>query len=145
MMPVDKRIFLDTNVLLAVTDEDREHHREALTLLDEGLSGGLSLFVNGQVLREYLVVATRPIGENGLGMSVQDAVENIRSLSRCLMVLGEDSETATCLSQLVSEFELKGKRIHDANLVATMRLNGLWRLKTFNPADFRVFADLRLE
>lgn len=113
--------------------------------MDQGLSGQLSLFVNGQVFREYLVVATRPVAANGLGMCAGDAVENLRNLKRCLLVLAEDAETATHLSHLVSTHGLKGKRIHDANLVATMRMNGLRRLKTFNPDDFGGFAGLDVE
>ena len=36
---------------------------------------------------------------------------------------------------------MKGKQIHDANIVATMRANGLERLATFNVADFVRFDD----
>ncbi|MBI1786444.1 MAG: hypothetical protein HYR60_02695 [Acidobacteria bacterium] len=32
--------------------------------------------------------------------------------------------------------DLKGKRIHDAHLLATMKANGVSRLLTYNAADF---------
>ena len=35
----------------------------------------------------------------------------------------------------------RGKQVHDANIVATMRANGLKRLATFNVADFARFED----
>jgi predicted nucleic acid-binding protein len=37
---------------------------------------------------------------------------------------------------LVVAHGLKGKRIHDAHLLATMKANGVARLLTFNAADF---------
>lgn len=145
VMTGDNRIFVDTNVLLALTDASRGRHAEALAFIDQGLSGKLSLFINGQVMREYLVVATRPVAVNGLGLGAQQAVANIRTLRRCLTVLPDDPATTDRLCELVSDHDLKGKRIHDANLVASMHLNGLRRLKTFNPDDFRRFVGLHLE
>jgi hypothetical protein len=43
----------------------------------------------------------------------------------------------------VPKNNLKGKRIHDANIVATMRENGLKRLKTYNQGDFSTFEDIQ--
>ena len=39
------------------------------------------------------------------------------------------------------EATVRGKRIHDANLVATMLAHGIRVLVTLNPADFAPFAD----
>jgi len=33
----DKRVFIDTNVLLAATDTDRTHHFDARAFLDDGV------------------------------------------------------------------------------------------------------------
>ena len=48
---------------------------------------GRQTYVSGQILREYLVVATRPLDSNGLGLTRAEAVANVsvfRSLSSCL-------------------------------------------------------------
>ena len=37
---------------------------------------------------------------------------------------------------MVVSHDLKGKRIHDAHLLATMKANGVSRLLTCNAADF---------
>ena len=37
-----------------------------------------------------------------------------------------------------------GKKLHDANIVATMQEHGLTRLVTGNPADFRWFEGIDL-
>lgn len=140
----DNRVFVDTNVLLAATDRDRPQHQYALNFLDEGLRGSLRLFVTGQIFREYLVVATRPRDVNGLGLSPRDALKNVRGFKTVLQVLPEDDETAGALMTMIQKYELKGKRIHDANLIASMIRHGLHRLKTYNPSDFKAFPDVDL-
>ncbi len=139
-MTDDKRIFVDTNVLLAATDTDRERHVEAVEFLDSGLRGAVRLFVTTQIFREYLVVATRPQEVNGLGLSSTDACENIQRFRRFFQILGEDSDTTDQLLALIRAHGLSGKRIHDANLVAAMACHGLRKLKTYNPADFSTFS-----
>lgn len=63
------RVFVDTNVLLAASDPSRPHHHQALHVFDRWPSEGVMLLASGQVLREYLVVATRPLQANGLGQA----------------------------------------------------------------------------
>jgi len=141
-MTDDKRYFIDTNVLLATSDLDRPNHTEAVQFLESGLSGERRLFTNGQVFREYLVVATRPLKNNGFGLTPKDALANLGAFSKCIQLLDESQAVVQQLQQLVKKHGLKGKRIHDANLVATMRENGLEQLKTYNQDDFSTFEDI---
>jgi len=138
-MTDDKRYFIDTNVLLTASDRDRPNHAEAVQFLESSLSGERRLFANGQVFREYLVVATRPLENNGFGLTPSDALTNLEAFGKCIQLLDESQTVAQQLQQLVKQHSLKGKRIHDANLVATMRENGLTQLKTYNYGDFSSF------
>ena len=72
------RVILDTNVLLAATDEGRAEHHDALTIMNEWVAGDTMLCMSGQILRGYLAVATRPTEHNGLGLKPADAVSNVR-------------------------------------------------------------------
>jgi predicted nucleic acid-binding protein len=56
--------MIDTNVLLAATDEGRSEHHDALTILNNWPAGDTTLCISGQILREYLAVATRPADRN---------------------------------------------------------------------------------
>jgi predicted nucleic acid-binding protein len=56
------RAILDTNVLLAATDEGHADHVAALAVLDEGPGHGTTLYVSGQIVREYLAVGHSPAG-----------------------------------------------------------------------------------
>ena len=53
-MTDDTRFFVDTNILLTASDGDRKFHGACLQWLKAAYEGDLSLYVNGQVLREYL-------------------------------------------------------------------------------------------
>lgn len=146
MAKTDDRLrFVDTNILLAATDESRSLHGQSMALLEKGLSGELSLFVSGQVLREYLIAGTRPTEANGLGLSPGEALANITEFNRCAMVLDETRAVASELQKLVGKHQLSGKRIHDANIVAVMLVNGLKTLATDNAEDFARFPEIRIE
>lgn len=137
-----ERFFVDTNILLTASVRGRPDHGICLGLLRASFKGCLSLFANGQVIREYLVVATRPLANNGLELSSQKALENVDRLRSCVSLLPEDRVVMSLLRDLVQKHALQGKRIHDANLAATMRANNLRSLLTLNGADFEAITEI---
>lgn len=138
----DNRVLVDTNVLLAATDRDREQHATAKGFLKEAYSGKYRAFVGPQIYREYLVIATRPVEVNGLGMTAQDACQNLQLFQSIVQMLPENLETQEQLFSLVQKYHLEGKRILDANLVALMAAHGIQQLKTFNREDFSGFQGI---
>ena len=142
MMMAGNSLFVDTNVLLTATDDSRQLHSEAMQLLGDSVNQGLRLAVSGQVVREYLVVATRPIEVNGLGLSIQDAEANVNEFLHFLKLYDETEEVSRRLRQLAITHDLGGKRLHDANIVATMAVHGISTLLTQNGTDFAPFKDI---
>lgn len=138
--PVADRAVLDTNVLLAATDEGRQEHESALAAINIWPASGLVLYTSGQIMREYLAVATRPVQVNGLGISRSDAVANVRALRSRLTLLAEDVKVSERLLQLLDEIECAGARVHDANVVATMLVHGIDAIVTRNVDDFARFG-----
>ncbi|MGI8577394.1 MAG: type II toxin-antitoxin system VapC family toxin [Nocardioidaceae bacterium] len=139
--PVADRAVLDTNVLLAATDEARQEHEQAVAAINVWPASGLVLYTSGQILREYLAVATRPVGQNGLGMGRLDAVANVRALRVRLNLLAEDTKVSDRLLELLETVECGGKQVHDANVVATMLVHGIDTVVTMNADDFGRFGD----
>ncbi len=135
--------FLDTNILLTATDESRDHHGAARRLIASGLAGGERMATSGQVLREYLVVATRPVDRNGLGLPVAAALANVEQFTRRLMFCDETEAVSKRLRELVRAHRIEGKAVHDANIVATMSARGIRVLVTGNPDDFARFPEVR--
>ena len=136
---VPDRVLLDTNVLLAATDEGRAEHRDALTVLNDWAAGHTDLCTSGQILREYLTVATRPAEQDGLGLSLPDALGNVRAIRERTTLLAEDAKVADRLLGLLADADCRGKQVHDANLVATMLVHGIGTVVTMNLEDFARF------
>lgn len=135
-------LFLDTNVLLTATDRTRLGYGQAQRLLTLASCAGYHMGVSGQILREYLAVATRPVPVNGLGLSLADALANVETFAQRLVFYEENETVAKCLRRLVQESGVGGKRVHDVNVVATMLTHGILRLVTDNTADFAAFAGI---
>ena len=133
------RVMLDAFVLLAATDEGRAEHHDALTIMNEWAAGGPTLYTSGQILREYLAVATRPAGQNGLGLKPADAVGNVRAIRERTAFPAEDARVADRQLGLLAEAESGDKQVHDANVVATMLAHGVGTVVTMNVTDFARF------
>ncbi len=145
MRPADRatppdRAMLDTNVFLAATDEGRAEHGQALAIVNDWPARGTALYASGQIMREYLAVATRPADKNGLGLAVADALANVRAFRGRTTLLAEDSKVADRLLALVEDIACGGKQIHDANVVATMLVHGIGTIVTINTGDFTRFG-----
>lgn len=139
--PGADRVVLDTNVLLAATDEARDDYSDAVTALNVWPASGMVLYTSGQILREYLAVATRPVEGNGLGLAQSAAVSNARALRTRLHLMAEDGKVSNRLLELLDAVECTGKQVHDASVVATMLVHGIDTVITSNVEDFTRFAD----
>lgn len=136
--PAD-RAFLDTNVLLAATDTARAERDRAIEVLDGWPARGATLYTSGQVLREYVTVATRPAAANGLGLLMPDALHNVGALQGRLRFLEETEAVWRRLADLLVAGDTRGKQVHDANVVATMLAHGVRTLVTLNGRHFARF------
>jgi predicted nucleic acid-binding protein len=143
MMPVE-RCLVDTNVLVYSTVAGNSWHQQARAWLAELHQSGVTLCVTPQILREYLVVLTRgAIFETEF--SIEEVLGLLDALLQTLDVLDETTAVASALRMLLKRYPIRGKRIHDANLVAAMVVHGITRLATYNLDDFRVFQEITLE
>lgn len=116
----------------------RGRHEEAQTLITGAATSGFHLAVSGQVLREYLSVATRPTNSNGLGLEASYAVRNVERFSEFTIFLDE----AESVAQQLRELRVSGKRIHDANIAATMLARHIRFLITEDGAYFTQFGGI---
>ncbi|HET9895687.1 MAG TPA: PIN domain-containing protein [Streptosporangiaceae bacterium] len=133
------RAMLDTNVILSATDEGRAEHRQAMLIFTSWAGRGTTLYASGQIMREYLAVATRSADKNGLGLKQAEAIANVRAFRTRTSVLAEDRKVADCLLSLLDEIPCAGRQVHDANVVATMLVHGIDSLITMNLAEFTRF------
>jgi len=135
--------MVDTNVLVYSTVTDNPWHEQARQWLMSLHSQGTVLCVSPQILREYLVVLTR--GQMfEAQFTVEQVVATLEAMLPWLRVLDETEATWVALRDVVRRYQVRGKRIHDANIVATMLSHGISRLATYNRQDFD-FREVELE
>jgi len=130
------RVFIDTNILIAATAPKHKMHAKALSVLRGHNRHGIAFYTSAQVLREYLVVATRPSAVNGLELTPSEALANINEFKKVIEILPETNKIWELLVELVNSHNLLGKRIHDANIAACAIANGISGILTLNIEDF---------
>lgn len=139
-----KSVFLDSNILLSASDRDRSAFTACRQILSGSTEAGYHLYIGPQIVREYLVVATRSVEVNGLGLSIKDALHNIAQFRRRTVMVGETEKSVEKLLALITDHSVSGKRIHDANIIALMTEHGISHLVTLNTDDFKAFSGIYL-
>ena len=137
-------ILLDTNLLARVTDSADPQCASARQAIHVLLGRRERLIIVPQNLYECWAVATRqaghpPIGQNGLGMTTDQASHWLRFFQRRFTLLPDREELLGCSHALVQTHAIKGYRSYDVRLVAAMQTYGIGMLLTFNIDDFRGF------
>lgn len=136
------RLALDTNILLDATDESRPLYGKAQSVFLP--SRGVHLVLGTQVIREYLVVATRPQRNNGLGLTTADALGNVEEFRKRASIVPESVEASELLTRWALRFRITGKRLHDLQLLATVCHAGIRVLLTSNPDDFPTDTEVEI-
>ena len=132
-------MFVDTNVLVAARFMTAPAHVVACRCLDRAGDSEEPLHISRQIVREYLVVATRSqIWSKPLVMD--DALKDAMGLISSFTVLEDSPDVMAALIALCREVPVAGKQIHDANIAATMLAHGERRLLTLNARDFRRYG-----
>jgi len=63
----------------------------------------------------------------------------VRYLEERFQVADDTSAVTSQLVKLMGDFQIGGKQVHDANIVATMLAYGIPSVLTHNTADFKRF------
>ena len=87
-------------------------------------------------------MATRPADKNGLGLEPADADRLLRLVERLFPVLLDVPAVYPQWRQIVVAFGVSGVQVHDARLVAAMRVHSVTHILTFNVIDFVRYASL---
>jgi predicted nucleic acid-binding protein len=135
-------IVLDANVLLRLADPTSAAHAIAATAVATLRAQGNALHTVPQSVYEFWAVATRPIANNGLGLSCAECWREVANLKASFPLLDDKPTLFTQWETIVSIFSCQGKVAHDARYVAAMRTHGLTHLLTFNVNDFARYAGL---
>jgi len=134
------KAFVDTNILLRALITEMNLHPEADALLKRMLREDAELWINGQVIREFIVQATYP-GTLSVPLTIDEVINEINRLKAVFSIADETIVVREKLLELLKEYPTAGKQVHDANIVATMLVYGIDTLLTLNVDDMKRFRD----
>ena len=134
----DKKVFLDTNILIYAKLEKSIFHEAVVAKLDEMLAEGFEFWISRKVIREYLACITR---EDSLKQILTSELiqKDISEFQENFKVADENDLVTEMLLDLYNQEMIIGKQTHDANIVATMRTYEIEYLYTYNVDDFKRF------
>lgn len=140
----DNALFVDTNVLVYANVAEAPQHAAALAAITAARETGRTLWISHQVLREYLVMMTRPQSFETLPR--ETVLDQARQFLEQFEVADESVAVTEHLLALMAEIPVGGKQVHDANIVATLLAYGIPALLTHNTQDFVRFSKrIRME
>lgn len=129
--------LIDTKIALRladITDPDYRLITNAIAVLSRK---GEALYYTQQTRREFWNVCTRPATVNGRGMTTGEAILALGVIDNFLSYLPDSPATGPIWDRLVRQYDVKGRAVHDAQLVASMLANGMTHILTLNGADFQ--------
>ena len=101
-------IFVDTNVLVYANNRESDLCDSSRRRLNELSGSGNPLFISDQVIREYLVIMTRP-GFIEKPISNESAIEDAERMKKEFTLIFPDSTSLENLIELLRKYEIKGK------------------------------------
>lgn len=134
------RAFVDTNILLRAFHKAHPEHEPAKSLFDRMFDENYELWINRQVIREYLVQATHQDTFKNL-LSIETVLKHLERITSICYVASETEAVTSTLLELLKTYPTRGKQVHDTNIVATMLANDIDTLLTLNVEHFKRFSD----
>ena len=128
-----KSYLLDTNIILRFADFQSLEYNLIQNTISEILLRGGQCFITSQVIIEFWVVATRPINVNGLGWTVAQTTQAVEMLINQFDLLEETPDVFSIWFNLVTTYNISGKRTHDIHILAVMLAHNISHILTLNP------------
>lgn len=134
--------LVDTNVLLRwLKPEDRDYPL-VVSAIDTILQRNAVLCYTSQNVAEFWNTCTRPLARNGYGLSPQEADSRVRYFEERMQLLADSLTVHQEWRTLLVSHSVSGVQVHDARLVAAMRVHDVKQILTFNDRDFARYRDI---
>jgi len=137
-------LLIDTSVLLRTLQVRHPQYESVARALEILPQQNRRLHVVPQNLVELWVVATRPVEQNGLGLTPAQAAVELSRIKGMFVLLPETAAIYPAWEALVTQHAVSGKPSHDARLVAAMQVHGLSAILTFDRRGFSRFPGIEV-
>lgn len=132
--------LVDTSVLSRLANTTDVRHGIATHAVRELHRRGEVLHITPQNQVEFRNMATRPLVNNGLGLTPVEEEAKAAGFERMFPLLVETPAIYPAWKALVQSLGVIGKQVHDARLVAVCHVHRVTHVLTFNVSHFARFA-----
>ncbi|MEX2263719.1 MAG: type II toxin-antitoxin system VapC family toxin [Bryobacteraceae bacterium] len=134
--------LIDTNVLLRCVKPDDRDYPAVLSAIHHLRMDGDDLFYTSQNLAEFWNTCTRPVDRNGYGLTIPEVNRRARLIEDQFDLLEDSKAVHQEWRSLLVTYAVSGVQVHDARLVAGMRVHQVSHILTFNVRDFGRYRDI---
>ena len=138
------RYLIDTNILLRYADTGASQHPLIMQALETLALRRDEVVIVPQTIYEFWSVVTRPADKNGSGWTITKVSTVIDQIIKRFPLLPDVPSVFENWLELVTRFEVKGKQVHDARLVAAIQTHNVDNLLTLNIKDFERYLEIEL-
>ena len=135
--------LIDSNILIRWVKPDDRDYDLVNSVIDGLLRQGITLCYTSQNLGEFWNACTRPVDKNGYGLSTADADFRAKLIEDRLNLLDDSAAVHKEWRRIIVRYSVSGVQVHDARLVAAMRVHGVKQILTFNDRDFARYSDIQ--
>jgi predicted nucleic acid-binding protein len=137
------RYLVDSNILLRLLQRNDPHHSTIRQAVRALLARGDELCCAPQNIVELWNVSTRPAtARGGFGLTTAETDRRVRLIERVFTVLEETPAVYPEWRRLVVRNSVSGVQVHDARIVAVMKVHGITHALTLNVTDFSRYAGI---
>ena len=134
--------LLDTNILLRTAQPNHPLYPDAFNSVNALIQAGETVAVVPQIIVEFWTASTRPVANNGLGLTPAQAEVEVQRIEGLFTVLPETAGIFEAWQRLVVRYGVSGLDTHDARIVAAMLTHRVSHILTFNEPDFRRYKEI---
>lgn len=135
--------LLDTNILLRWIKPNDRDYPVVTSAIEAMLLAYTVLCYTSQNVGEFWNTCTRPVDRNGYGLSPKEADRRARYFEDRLRLLPDSLAVHKEWRRMLVAHSISGVQVHDARLVAAMRVHGVKQILSFNDADFGRYHDIQ--
>ena len=128
--------LMDSNILLRISRRGDASHSDVAGAISSLRKAGSLLYFTIQNIAEAWNVFTRPVERNGFGLSIEEAEREVKAFEKVMILLPDNRDVYAEWRRLVVAHAVRGAKVHDARLVAAMKVHGVTHVLTLNTSDF---------
>jgi len=134
--------LVDTNILLRIARSADPQHKLVDSALAKLALAGTTLYFTHQNIAELWNAMTRPAIRNGFGLTVTEAEREVRVIEAGMTLLPDTEAVYREWRRIIVQHAVSGVQVHDARLVAAMRVHGVSHILTLNVTDFKRYSEI---